>query len=223
MSESRCELSQLVNWYREYLDHGKSAAFVSCVATRYSNATLIRLARSKDFESRRAAVLALGMLGDRSAIEVVGKSLRDEDRCVRLVAEIAFADLCRREFGDRPRRLLDCARRHIDGDRYQAADVLLASLTAEWPEFGEAWYLQAIVRFCQDEYVQAIGLARRAATLNPNHFSAHALEAKAWLELGKPSRALAAFRRSFVINPSQAGVQGYIDVLSRQVRASGNN
>jgi tetratricopeptide (TPR) repeat protein len=163
------------------------------------------------------------MLGDRSAISTVGKSLRDQDRCVRLVAEIAFADLCRREFGDRLRRRLDLARRHIDGERYPQAEALLASLTVDWPDFGEAWYLQAIVKFCRRDFVHAISFSRRAAALNPNHFSAHAVEAKAWLELGKPSRALAAFRRSFVINPSQTGVQEYIDVLTRQVGTRGGN
>lgn len=221
MSGSRCEVSQLVNWYREFLDNGKSAAFVSCISTRYNCATLVRLTKSTDYESRRAAVLALGMLGDRSALKAIGSCLRDDDRCVRLVAEIAFSDLCRREYGDSARRELEIARRHLDGERFEKAERILQGLVVAWPEFSEAWYLQSVVKFCQKDFVPSIGLARRAASFNPNHFASHALEAKAWLELGTPSRALASFRRSFSINPSQTMVQGYIDVLNRQVRAGG--
>lgn len=220
MSKQRCEVSQLVSWYREFLDNGKSAAFVSCVATRYGLSTLARLTQSSDHESRRASVLALGMLGDRTSIPALGVCLRDTDRCVRLVAEISFSDVCRREFGDTARRQLDIARRHLDGERFEKADQILDAITTAWPEFGDAWYLRAVTRYCQQDFIQAIGLARRTVGFNKFHFAAHALEARTWLDLDTPSRALASFRRSFVINPSQTVVQSYIDVLSRQVRAS---
>ncbi len=145
--------------------------------------------------------------------------LRDSDRCVRLVAEMSFSDLCSREFGDVADRHLQLARRHLDGGRYEKAERVLKQLVSAWPEFGDAWYLQAVVKYCQKEYVAAIGLARRAASLNANHFAASALEGKAWVDVGMPSRALTAFNRSFAINPSQTMVKGYIDVLNRQVRA----
>ena len=219
MSEQRCETSQLVSWYREFLDHGKSAAFVSCVATRYDNATLIRLTGSSDFESRRASVLALGMLGGRSAVSPVGRCMTDDDRCVRLVAELAFADICRREFGDAARRELELARRHLDGSRHEKAEEILLALTAVWPEFAEAWYVRALVRCGERDFVQAIGHARRTVTLNPYHFSAVTLEGRMWLELDAPSRALASFKKSMSINPSQIVVQNYVDVLSRRMRS----
>jgi len=209
-----------VSWYREFLENGKSAAFVSCVATRYSRSTLARLTQSSDHESRRAAVLSLGMLGDRHSLPSVATCLRDSDRCVRLVAEISFSDLCRREYGDAARRQLDIARRNLDGERFDKADQILDEITSVWPEFGEAWYLRAVTRYCQQDFIPAIGLARRTVSFNESHFAAHALEARTWLDLDTPSRALASFRRSFAINPSQTGVQSYIEVLSRQVRAS---
>lgn len=223
MSKSRCEVSQLVHWYRDFLEHGRSAAFVSCVATRYDVATLVRLAKSSDFENRRAAVLALGMLGDQSSIATVGRAMRDQDRCVRLVAELAFEDLCRREFGDGPARILSTARRHIDGGRFDKAQTILNRLTDQLPSFAEAWYLQAVVRYEKHEFVQAVGVARRAASLNANHFGAQTIEAKSWLEIGSTTRALEAFRRSFAINPSQTQVEGYIDLLARQGRTGGTH
>ena len=219
MSEQGCETSQLVTWYREFLDHGKSAAFVSCVATRYDNATLVRLTGAADFESKRASVLALGMLGGRSAIAPVGKCMTDSDRCVRLVAELAFADICRREFGNTAKRELEIARRHLDGKRCERAEEILRGINAVWPEYAEAWHLRALSRCGEKDFVQAIGYARRTVSLNPYHFSALTLEGRIWLELDTPSRALAKFKKSLAINPSQMVVQNYIDVLSRRMRS----
>ena len=220
MSGSRCEVSQLVSWYREFLDNGKSAAFVSCVSTRYNTATLIRLTRSTDSESRRAAVLALGMVGDQSALVPVGRRLRDADRCVRLVAEMAFADLCQRQQGDAVARQLIIARRHLDGGRPERAEQVLDRVVDVYPKCAEAWYLKARAKFLLHDFVVAIGYARRAMAVLPCHFSALTLEAKAWLELDSPSRALESFRRSFSINPSQTQVQSYIELLRRRAGTS---
>lgn len=221
MREQRCEkLSQLVVWYRNFLEDGKSAAFVSCVSTRYGVATLERMTQGPNNEVRRAAVLALGMVGNANSIGVVAKCLQDPDRCVRLVAEIAFADLSRRQVGVNAGRLLDVARRHIDGHRYGAAAELLEEITSAWPEFADAWYQCAIVSFCLGQYGRAIRLARRAIELSPQHFPAHTLEARCFMETEQMDKALLSFERSFWVNPSQLVVKGYIDTLRRQLRTN---
>lgn len=216
--QQRKRTSQLVLWYRHFLEDGKSAAFVSRVSTRYSIGTLIRMARSSDHELRRATVLALGMVGAAESIPVVGRSLRDNDRCVRLVAEMAFSDLTRRQLGSYASRQLDTIRRHVDGHRYEKSGLLLKKLTKSYPTFAEAWYLYSIVHFCAGHYQRSIEAATRAIDSNPHHFAAHAAIGRCWLELDEPLRALRAFERSFAINRSQMGVKGYIDVLRKQTR-----
>jgi len=218
MNEQRCRTSQLVLWYRDYLEDGKSATFVSCVATRYSLPTLHRMSRSTDYEVRRAAVLALGMLGGGESIEVVGRRLADTDRCVRLVAEMAFSGLTLREMGGASGRELDGVRRHLDGHRYRRAIEQLDRILHDWPRFADAWHLRAIALSQMRRYRASMKAAKQAVRWNQYHFSALSLIARCHLELEQPTLALAFFYRSLRINPSQAWVRSYVEVLAHRRR-----
>ncbi len=216
MNDNSCQQPHLISWYRRFLEDGKSAAFVRVVASRYTLSTLQRLTTSADHDLRRATVLALGMLAGGESIPVVGRRLCDKDRCVRLVAEVAFSDLTRREMGVEAGQALDQARRHIGGERFEKALHLLNELLEIWPKFGEAWYQRGIVDYCLGEYDLALNCARQAVSCNPFHFAVHTLRGRCCLELDQPLVALRYFRHSFAINPSQVVVRGYIDVLTRQ-------
>lgn len=221
MNERRCEKnSQLVLWYRCFLEHGRSAAFVSLVSTRYANATLARMTQSRDHEIRRASVLALGMIGNHNSIPFVGECLSDPDRCVRIVAEVALSDLLRREFGTPAARQLDAIRRHVDGGRYEKSIALLKELTQAWPRFSEAWYQLGMATFAVSEFQAALQYAQHALGICKFHFAAHALEARCWLELEQPANALRSFERSYFVNPSQIAVKQYIDEMKRTARHS---
>ena len=65
-------MPRLLAFYREYLDNPDSAIFSGRVSQRYLPATLERLARHEHREIRRAAVLALGFLGEYEANPVLG-------------------------------------------------------------------------------------------------------------------------------------------------------
>jgi tetratricopeptide (TPR) repeat protein len=112
----------------------------------------------------------------------------------------------------------DQIRRHIDGHRYKKSLGLLEDLTAQHPDFAEAWYLLSIVRFCLGHYQRAIEAATQAIDKNGFHFLAYASIGRSWLELDEPLRALRAFEKSYAINRSQVGVKGYIEVLLKQTR-----
>ena len=53
--------------YQQYLSHQDSSCFVREVSSLYTNGTLQRLSLHVSREVRRAAVLALGYLGDYEA------------------------------------------------------------------------------------------------------------------------------------------------------------
>ena len=73
--------------YQQYLDHQDSAAFARKVSNVYTTGTLERLARHAGREVRRAAVLAIGFLGDYGVNHTLGCAMLDEDRTVRTIAE----------------------------------------------------------------------------------------------------------------------------------------
>ena len=148
----------------------------------------------------------------------MGKCLRDPDRCVRLLAEIAFGDLSRRQFGVPAARELASIRRHLDGRRYEKAIALLQQLTSARTDFAEAWYQLAIATFASGDFRSAVQFAQRALEINKYHFAAHALVARCWVELDEPTRALRSFEASYFVNPSQIVVKGYIDKIKRAAR-----
>src|SRR5687767_13976495 len=69
--------------YHQYLEDEDTAAFVYDVSRRYEVSTLERLAIGGQRVTRRAAVLAIGYLGQYDANATLGRALHDDDRGVR--------------------------------------------------------------------------------------------------------------------------------------------
>src|SRR6476620_104456 len=65
----------LVIYYNRYLTNSDCAMFIKRVARRYSNASLERLVMMGDHTTRRAAVLALSLMGDYASNPVLGRTL----------------------------------------------------------------------------------------------------------------------------------------------------
>ena len=96
MDTRRVRIPVLVIYYNRYLTNNDCAMFLKRVARRYSCATLERLVTVGDHTTRRAAVLALSLLGDYSSNAVLGRALVDRDRGVRTIAESGIRELwCR--------------------------------------------------------------------------------------------------------------------------------
>src|SRR5690349_21214799 len=92
--------------YHHYLESENTATFVKAVSERYTLAALARLAAGGRHTSRRAAVMAIGFLGDYSQNAVLGRALRDRDRGVRLLADSGIRQLWRRDGNRRQQRKL---------------------------------------------------------------------------------------------------------------------
>src|SRR5690606_24028071 len=84
---------EIVTLFLRYLDNEDTAAFIRAVSSRYTVATLERLACHGEAVARRAAALALGFLGDFQSNAALGQALRDVDRCVRILAENGIRNL----------------------------------------------------------------------------------------------------------------------------------
>ena len=97
MSESSLRYPQLDRFYQRFLNEENSADFIQAVSTKYNLAALERLAICGGRMTRRAAILALGFLGDFSTNDVVGKALNDEDRAVRMLADHGIRELWQRQ------------------------------------------------------------------------------------------------------------------------------
>lgn len=203
--------------YREYLDSQDSAAFVRRVSQSYTPGTLQRLAGSPQREVRRAAVLALGFVGDYGVNHTLGRALFDDDRTVRLLAENGIRSVWSRAGTEEQRQQLGLITRLNAGQNYREAVEKATRLIDNAPWFAEAWNQRAIARFNLGQFAESIRDCHQALEINPYHFIAAVGMGQAYLELNNPVSALESFRRALRLNPDLEGVRVQVVRLARMV------
>jgi len=208
---------RLLALYRRYLDDQDTAVFVRRLSKHYVPGTLERLAEHPDRQVRRAAVLALGFVGDYRVNHTVGRALLDDDRTVRLLADDAIRAVWPRAGSDRQRRRLDRVIRLNASRRFDSAVGLATELIDQAPALAEAWHQRAIARAHLGQFSESIRDCHQALELNPYHFVAAASMGRAYLELDNPISALQSFRRALRLNPDLEAVRVQVVRLARLV------
>lgn len=215
--QSPC-LPELVSFYDKYLDDHDSAFYVQQVARRYTTASLERLATMGDRNARRAAVLAIGLMGDYESNAVVGRALVDRDRGVRTLAENGIRELWQR-IGSREQRLtLRTIIRQNHAKQYEDAIRIATELIHESPWIAEAWRQRGAAYYYVGEYDAAIRDCHQALEINPYHFTAAAGMGQCYLHQDNPVAALEAFRRALRLNPNMEEVRAQVIQLQRSMK-----
>ena len=181
--------------------------FKADVSGRYTEATLQRLAESPSGQTRRAALLALHLVGTMASNEAVAAHLRDEDGQVRQMAADALWAIWFRAGSEENNKELQRALQQQDPK--QGLSVLSA-LIRKAPGFAEAYNQRAILYFQAQEYDKCAADCRKVLELNKQHFGAAAGLARCYLRLRLPEPALKAFRTAYRINPNLEGIQDAI-------------
>jgi tetratricopeptide (TPR) repeat protein len=174
-------------------------AFRSSVRERYTEGTLQRLLHSDDVRTRRAAVLALGLVGTIDSNPAVAAMLRDDDALVQRFASDALWELWFRGGNTDQNWALQQAVRQRDA---AAARLTLDEVIRQAPDFAEAYNQRAIWFFKRGEYARAVEDCEVVLRLNPFHFGAAAGLGQCLLKQKKPRAALRAFRQALDINPT---------------------
>jgi tetratricopeptide (TPR) repeat protein len=208
----------LLTYYNRFLTNSDRPLFIERVARRYTRVTLERLVTIGDHITRRAAVLAISLVGDYRSNAVLGRALVDRDRGVRSIAENGIRELWRRD-GTRQQREMLChiadlneERRHVEAAKL-ATDLLRAN-----PRFAEAWCQRGIAHYHLGQYDAAIRDCHEALELNPYHFTAAAGMGQCYLLQDNPVAALEAFRRALRLNPSLEEVRTQVVRLQRSLK-----
>lgn len=206
--------------YQDYLDRPDCSAFSSQVGDCYTAGTLQRLASHSRREIRRAAVLALGCLGDYESNPVLGAALLDEDRTVRILAENSIRQVWTRAAGDKDRTQLDTIIRLNAARQFKKVVGMASDLIKQTPAFAEAWNQRAYAHHALGHYDQSIRDCHEALEINPYHFIAAVGMGRAYLELGNPVSALESFRRALRLHPDLEGVRVQADRLAKLVEGT---
>jgi tetratricopeptide (TPR) repeat protein len=199
------------------LDNHDSVEFTRRASRSYSQGTLERLAEHDSRPVRRAAVLALGFLGDYQANHVMGRALHDEDRTVRILAEDGIRNVWKRVGTEEHQRQLKVILRLNSAKHFEEADRRATELVEKAPWFAEAWNQRAIARFALSRYAEAIRDCHQTLELNPYHFTAASGMGQAYLELDNHVSALESFRRALRLNPNLEDVRVQVERLARMI------
>jgi tetratricopeptide (TPR) repeat protein len=221
--------SLLVEYYQQIPEGGSSAkpkmtrkeaieVFKHRVAERYSEGTLLRLLSSGDNLSRRAALLALGLLGTMNANAGIAACLHDDDReTARLAADTIWTLWFR---GDAPANSQELQRLARLRDREKAI-AGLDSLLERAPQFAEAYNQRGIMHFRLKKFDRSIADCLKTLELNPFHFGAQAGLGQCYVQMRKHRAALKAFRAALRLNPHMDGVAETIRALENALGEEG--
>ncbi len=216
MSASRRD-PLLLALYEEFLESEDSAELIAKVSRAYGQGTLARLTEHALRKVRRAAVFALGLLGDYDVNHVMGRALHDEDRTVRLLAEDGIRNVWKRVGTDQQRRKLLVIIRLNTAKHYEEARQRASQLVDNAPWFGEAWNQRAVAHFGIEQFTAAVRDCHQALELNPYHFAAAAGMGQAYLRLENQVSALESFRRALRLNPNLEDVRAQVTRLTRLI------
>jgi tetratricopeptide (TPR) repeat protein len=201
--------------YQQYLSDQDESVLATSIAERYSIGSLERLLASGNRTTRRAAALAIGMLGDYESNAALGRALSDSDRNVRNLAENGIRALWCRVGNEADRCALSQLIRL--NSRRQFLDVVrqATALTHSSPSVAEAWNQRAIAFFNLKRFDESIRDCAQTLEMNPYHYGASSGMGQGYLHMGNRAAALECFERAIRLNPDLEGVRLQIRYLKR--------
>jgi tetratricopeptide (TPR) repeat protein len=213
----------LLDYYEAFLKDRDLGEFRDRVSARYTEATLGRvLSASPSAAARRAAVLALGVMGSfAQSNAVLARALRDTDPVVRAMADSALWTIWFRADSPENNRTLQEVRLLIGNQQIDEAVELAGRLIASAPRFAEAFNQRAIARFIQGRFAESAEDCQRVLQLNPYHFGALSGLAQCQLQTGKPREALQTLRRLLKLQPYSPSIRQSIQELEAQIEPDG--
>ena len=220
MTDDQIRSPLLDRLYQRYLNDEDSARFIQSVCQRYSIGSLKRLCRYGQVNSRRSATLAIGFLGDFSVNETMGRSLQDDDRGVRLLADHGIRQIWTRQGEPAVQAGVRKLYRLVIQNRLEDAIEDATRLIAHDPMLGEAWNQRAIAFCALGEFEAAIEDCRETLNCNRYHFPAAMGMGHCLLQMDDAVAALECFRLALSINPDLEGVRNHICQIERTLEGS---
>ncbi|MCA9106332.1 MAG: hypothetical protein R3B96_24270 [Pirellulaceae bacterium] len=217
MSEEPNRIPLLDQLYQDFLNNENSASFVRAVSRHYTVGTLARLARFGARVSRRAAVLAIGMVGDYQDNQVLGRALCDGDRAVRLLSDNGIRALWFRCGNAHHRKELQLLARLNNNLDFNEAVRRATDLIESAPWIPEAWNQRGFALFHLKQYDASADDHHQTLEINPYHFVAAVAMGHCYLEMTDPANALESFRRALRLNPGLEGVRAQVEYLERSL------
>lgn len=218
MEERTTRYSILVRFYQRYLNDGETAQFIAAVAKHYTPATLERLLLSGDTYGRRAAALALGLVGDHRSYPVLGPLLQSPDRKLRLVVDDSVRAISSREGSQHQRYQLELIVRSNECGTFEKSVDLATELIEKFGGTAEVYHQRSLALFQMDSIEHAIDDCRQVLKLNKFHYGAMVGLGHCHLELGDLMEALSWFRQALETYPDLEPVRIQVKRLEKAIQ-----
>ena len=192
--------------------HDGLRSFRRQLLSRYTEGTLQRLLVHPDPETRRAAVLGLGLIGTMESNAALARALHDTDRAAARMAGDGIWQLWFRGGTAEQNAELQRVLQLPDFPQIRAG---LNDLVREAPRFAEVYNQRAILHFRRGEFARSVADCDRALELNPFHFGAQAGIGQCYLKLRRPRAAVRAFRLALEMNPTLTHLSETIAALEQ--------
>jgi tetratricopeptide (TPR) repeat protein len=203
-------IPRLTSFYLDYLQDHDVASFVKRSTHFYEQPTIMRLALSDQVDTRRAAAMALGFLGDYQSNPVLGRLLIDVDRSVRLLAESSIKNIWPRDGAEQQRHELREAMRCIAAHNFDEAIRITNNLLDENPLYAEARNQRGIALFAVGDFQNAIEDCKIVLDINPYHFGAAIGMGHAYLQIKNKELAIQCFQQALRINPNLESIRRHL-------------
>lgn len=220
MTSPLVRTTRLATAYRRYLNSADSPRFAAEVDEYYASTTLTTLLGRGDVEMRRAAALALGMLGDERSIEPLGRALSDDDRGVRLASDDSFRGLLVRNAAPNHHQQLLKVMHLNDGGEYAAALAPTMILIDQAPGYAEAHHQLAICWHGLENHFQAEAAYSACLWHCRFHYPAWQGLARCRVLLDDFGGAINALERCLQICPDVESARLQIRAIRRRMRQS---
>lgn len=215
MSETDIRYPMLDLFYQQYLTDENSADYIHAVSRNYTVGSLETLAQFGNRATRRAAILAIGFLGEYAQNRIMGEALHDHDRAVRMLADHGIRQLWSRHGTFAQRHAVHNLYRLVAQSRMEETIEAATEIIEANPSICEAWNQRAIAYCAEGEFEAAFEDCQETLNCNEFHFPAAMGLAHCSLQLEDAFSALEGFRLALKINPDLDGVRGHITHLEK--------
>jgi tetratricopeptide (TPR) repeat protein len=206
--------SLLIDYYQSLQRDRDLESFRQKVSARYDQNVLGRLMHDNDVEARRAAVIALGLVGDKQMNLSVAGALKDADPQVRYLAENALWSIWFHADTAENNRTLEDVAELIGRRRFQEAISLATKLIERSPGFAEAYNQRAIAEFFLERYAESADDCKRVLERNSVHIGALSGLAKCQLELNLHAEAVQSLERASRLQPYNESLRQMIAAIN---------
>jgi len=207
---------------RPALEAGEIPQLIESVGRQWETTDICQFLASEAVETRRAAALVLGLVGDKKVLHCLTVALRDPDKQVNQMVEHSLWSIWCRSGNKQASELFKEGIIYLENDLHDQAILCFDDATKHDTNFAEAYNQCGIAVFLMEQWHLAAQYFCKTVCINPEHFGALASMGHTYTQMGNLQKALQCYRLSVRINPHMHAIHKAIEDIELGYENSNN-